>query len=205
MFKDRIDAGLQLSAALIHLKGRDGIVLAIPRGGVPIGHIVSRELGMPLELLLSKKIGHPGNPEFAIGAVSLTDRVIDPRTDVPDDYIELETGRIREKLRADYRKYMGDRVLRPLKGKTVIVVDDGIATGHTLLSTIGMLRSEHPKEIVVAVPVAPKATIKKIRPKVDELVVLLIPDEFYGVGGSYEDFSQVDDEVVVACLKEPVS
>jgi putative phosphoribosyl transferase len=202
MYADRIEAGLVLAGKLKKYAGEPGVILAVPRGGVPLGFIVARELKLPLELLLSKKIGHPNNPEYAIGAVSLTDRVLIPHAGVSDAYIESETTRLRQKLRENYIKFMGDKKPSNLENKILIVVDDGIATGNTLMSTIKMLRNSKPARIIVAVPVAPQSAVNKLSKVVDELVIPLIPKEFYGVGSFYEDFTQVTDEEVIRYLNE---
>lgn len=201
-YTNRIEAATVLAERLKPYAGKEGVVLAVPRGGVPLGCLVARTLGMPLELLMTKKIGHPMNPEYAIGAVSLTDQMIVPHEDVGQDYIERETRWIRKKLQDNYRKFMGDRRPVPLKGKILIIIDDGMATGNTLLSTIHMLRKEEPDKIVVAVPVAPHTAVEKIRPLVDDLIVPLVPLNFYGVGGFYEDFQQVSDDEVIRLLQE---
>ncbi len=200
MYADRIEAGLVLADQLKKYTGQPGVVLAVPRGGVPLGYIIARELKMPLEILLSKKIGHPNNPEYAIGAVSLTDSIIIPHEGVSNEYIESETERIREKLRENYKKFMRDIKPIDLKDKIIIIVDDGIATGNTLLSTVKMLRNQKPAKIVIAVPVAPRSSVDKLSKLVDEMVIPLIPEEFYGVGGFYEDFAQVSDEEVLMYL-----
>jgi predicted phosphoribosyltransferase len=200
MYADRIEAGFILADKLKKYAGQPGVVLAVPRGGVPLGYIIARELNMPMELLLTKKIGHPSNPEYAIGAVSLTDRIITPHKGVTDVYIEKETERIREKLQENYIKFMGDGKPTDLANKIVIVVDDGIATGKTLLSTVNMLRNNKPAKIIIAAPVAPQASVDKLSKVVDELIIPLIPANFYGVGGFYENFEQVSDEEVVEYL-----
>lgn len=200
MFKDRTDAGIALALKLKKYKGKDGVILAIPRGGVPVAAVLARELGMPMEVLLSKKIGHPLNPEYAIGAVSLEDRVISPHPDVDEEYIEKETVRIRKKLAEHYHRFMGDKQPIPLHDKIVIIVDDGIATGNTLLSTLPMIRKQRPKKIIIAVPVSPSGAVLRLSRSVNEMVVALIPDAFYGVGGFYEDFHQVSDEEVVGYM-----
>jgi putative phosphoribosyl transferase len=202
MYADRIEAGLVLAGKLKKYAGEPGVILAVPRGGVPLGFIVARELKLPLELLLSKKIGHPNNPEYAIGAVSLTDRVLIPHAGVSDAYIESETTRLRQKLRENYIKFMGDKKPSNLENKILIVVDDGIATGNTLMSTIKMLRNSKPARIIVAAPVAPQSAVNKLSKVVDELVIPLTPKEFYGVGSFYEDFTQVTDEEVIRYLNE---
>lgn len=202
MYADRIEAGLMLAEKLKKYAGENSIILAVPRGGVPLGYIMARELHLPLELLLSKKIGHPNNPEYAIGAVSLTDRVLIPHAGVSDAYIESETTRLRQKLRENYIKFMGDKKTSDLENKILIVVDDGIATGNTLMSTIQMLRNSKPAKIIVAAPVAPQSAVNKLSKVVDELVIPLIPEEFYGVGSFYEDFTQVSDDDVLLYLDE---
>ena len=202
MYADRIEAGLVLADQLKKYAGQPGVVLAVPRGGVPLGYIIARELKLPLEILLSKKIGHPNNPEYAIGAVSLTDSIIIPHEGVSNEYIESETERIREKLRENYKKFMGDNKPIDLKDKIIIIVDDGIATGNTLMSTVKMLRNQKPAKIVIAVPVAPRSSVDKLSKLVDEMVIPLIPKEFYGVGGFYEDFAQVSDEEVLMYLNK---
>ena len=200
MFADRIEAGLYLADKLKKYKNKPGVVLAVPRGGVPLGYIIARELNMPMEVILTKKIGHPTNPEYAIGAVSMTEKIIVPHAGVSEEYIEKETEKIRKKLRENYVKFMGDKKPAELADKIVILVDDGIATGNTLISTISMLRKRNPAKIVVAVPVAPKSAVAKLSKMVDELVIPLIPEDFHGVGAFYEDFEQVSDEDVLGYL-----
>jgi len=202
MFKDRIEAGSLLAKKLEKYKGQHGVVLAVPRGGVPLGYVVARDLNLPLELLLTKKIGHPENEEYAIGAASLTDRYVSPRENFSADYIEKETERVRVRLREMKEKFIGDHHPESIEGKTVIVIDDGIATGLTLLSSINMLRRQKPEKIVIAVPVAPRKTLDKVSEQADEVVCLLVPEDFYGVGAFYEDFDQVSDEEVQYYLKK---
>lgn len=202
MFKNRYDAALKLIPFLEKYKNERGVVFAIPRGGVPIGYYISKHYNLPLELLLTKKIGHPENEEFAIGAVSLEDYIIDERHNIPESYIENEIKRIRESLKERYKKFMGDRKPVDMEDKIVIIVDDGIATGNTLLAAIRMMRQKHPKKIVVAVPVAPREAAEKIKKHVDDFICLHIADDFYGVGQFYLDFSEVSDEEVIQLLKD---
>lgn len=202
MFKNRYDAALKLIPFLEKYKDERGVVFAIPRGGVPIGYYISEHYNLPLELLLTKKIGHPRNEEFAIGAVSLEDYIIDERHNIPESYIESEIKRIRESLKERYKKFMGDRKPVDMEGKIVIIVDDGIATGNTLLAAIRMMRQKHPKKIVVAVPIAPREAAEKIKKHVDDFICLHIADDFYGVGQFYLDFSQVSDDEVIHLLQE---
>jgi predicted phosphoribosyltransferase len=139
--------------------------------------------------------------EFAIGAVSLTGQVITPNAYASDEYIQQETLHIREQLRAMYKKFMGNKQPTPLKGKVVIIIDDGVATGHTLLSTVEMIKHEDPKKIVIAVPVASKQAAQKLSVEVDEFVCVWIPSHFRAVGEFYADFEQISDEEVIEMLK----
>ncbi|GAB3298179.1 phosphoribosyltransferase [Hymenobacter humi] len=204
MFRNRHDAALRLAQYLEKYRGEDGIVLAIPRGGVPIGYVIAQHLGFPLEVALSKKIGHPGNSEFAIGAVSLDSVAVDERAaaTVPAEYIQEQVARIQAKLRDNFRAFMGGQPPTPLKGKTVILVDDGIATGNTILSLVQAIRKSQPARLVVAVPVAPPHAQRQLGPLVDEFVCPLLPPDFAAVGQFYQEFSQVDDEEVIRLLRE---
>jgi putative phosphoribosyl transferase len=200
MFRDRIEAGELLAAKLRKFKNDPGIVLAVPRGGVPVAYAVAKELGFPIEVILTKKIGHPMNKEYAIGAASLTDYFVVPHENVTDEYIERELKKIRSRLKEMYTRFMGEREPENLKGKTVIVIDDGIATGNTLLGTVNVLRKSNPRKIVIGVPVASSSAVQKLSKEVDEVVAVYIPEEFYGVGAFYEDFEQVSDEEVMYYL-----
>ncbi len=202
MFRDRIEAGLLLATKLKKYQGDPGVILAVPRGGVPVAYAVAKELGFPLEVILTKKIGHPLNKEYAIGAVSLTGEFIIPHPEASQEYIDDEIERIRKKLREMYHKFMGDKEPENLQDKTVIVIDDGIATGNTLLATINMLKKNKPRKIVIAVPVASLHAIQKLIKEVDDVISLLIPKHFYGVGAFYEDFEQVSDDEVIYYLEK---
>ncbi|MBI5370966.1 MAG: phosphoribosyltransferase [Sphingobacteriales bacterium] len=201
-FTDRYDAAAQLLPLLLHYKKAKGVILAVPRGGVPIGYYLSNALELPLDLLMTKKLGHPANPEFAIGAVSMEDSLVEETRDLPEDYISDEILRIRAQLKERYKKFMGHTQPAPVKGKIVIVVDDGIATGRTILSTIRLLRRGEPEKIVVAVPVASAEAARRISREVDEFICPHIPPDFFGVGNFYDDFSQVEDGEVIHLLKE---
>ncbi|MGZ3920812.1 MAG: phosphoribosyltransferase, partial [Bacteroidia bacterium] len=149
-----------------------------------------------------KKIGHPSNPEFAIGAVSLEDYIIDERQDISKSYIDEQVKAIRTNLKERYKLFMGDHKPIELKNKTIIIVDDGIATGNTVLSSIKMLRKQSPEKIVVAVPVAPRQTAIKMKKEVDDFICPYLPEDFFGVGYHYLDFSEVSDKEVIRLLKE---
>ena len=200
ILKDRKEAGLLLSEKLEKYQDSDTLILAVPRGGVPIGYEIAKNLNLPLDIILSKKIGHPLNKEFAIGAVSLDSTIIDPYPDISSAYIDAEIKHIRELLQEKYALYMGNRKPVDIKGKNVIIVDDGIATGNTLLASINMLRKNNPKKIIVAVPVVPADVVATFQQKADEFVFLMAPMDFGGVGRFYQDFEQVNDDEVIRML-----
>jgi predicted phosphoribosyltransferase len=205
MFKDRIEAAMLLADKLESYRGKNSIILAIPRGGVPMGYIIAKQLHLPLEVVLSKKIGHPLHKEFAIGAVTLKSRVLsDAAADVSPSYIDEETKRIRALLTKRYTDYYGKKTPLQLKDKILIIVDDGIATGNTIISTIKMLHEEHPKKIVVAIPVSSKDALQKLEnsPFIDDVVCLSTPINFRAVGQFYRNFDQVDDAEVKTFLNE---
>lgn len=200
MLKDRTEAALLLSEKLKKYQNSNSVVLAVPRGGVPIGAIIAQNLNLPLDIILSKKIGHPGNKEFAIGAVSMDSMLVDEHPEVPREYIEREIVRLRKLLQEKYKLYMNHRKPIDIKGKNIIIVDDGIATGNTLLVSIAMLRRKEPAKIIVAVPVLPYDTVKIFEENTDEFVYLIASKYFRGVGGFYEEFHQVEDREVIQLL-----
>lgn len=203
IYTNREEAGDKLASYLEKYKGMNGVVLAIPRGGVPIGCIIAKEIRFKLDLALSKKIGHPLQPEYAIGAVSLTDCFIEDYTEVPKDYIQKEEQRIRERLKEMYVSYMGENTTPvDLKDKIVIITDDGLATGRTMLSTIAMVKKQNPKRLIVAVPVSSENALQRIAREADEVVCPFIPRAFTGVAAFYEDFTQVNDEEVRSYIQE---
>jgi putative phosphoribosyl transferase len=201
MFQNRTHAGKLLAAKLRQYQNMPGVLLAVPRGGVPVAFEVAKELHMPLEVMLVKKLGHPSNKEYAIGAVGLEDSFVIPHEGVTDYYIQTQTEKIRARLQEMKEKFMGDDEPTDLHGKTVIVIDDGIATGNTLIATIRILKKSEPLKIIVATPVVSRSAAEKIRAEVDDLVAVLVPQTFYGVGMFYNDFTQVSDEEVLRCLK----
>lgn len=203
MFNDRIDAAKQLAEKLQKIEIKNGVVLAVPRGGVPVGYEIAKALNLPLEIFLSKKIGHPHNPEFAIGSVTLLGATINNNVmDINETYILQQTKKIYAELQERFKKFMGNQKSIDLKGKTVILVDDGVATGSTLISAIGAIRKSGPEKIIVAVPVSPPETAKKIKQIADDLICLITPNDFLGVGQFYYNFSQVEDTEVIEILKE---
>jgi putative phosphoribosyl transferase len=203
-FKNRDEAALLLAEKLKEYKDENAVVLAIPRGGVPLGYIIAKSLNLPLEIVLSKKIGHPNHKEYAIGAVTLKNRVLsDAANDVSKNYIDSETEKIRENLRNRHQEFCGNKVDINLQGKILIVVDDGIATGNTMLSILEILHDQNPSKIVVAVPVSPPDAIQNLQnsPYIDEVICLIMPSDFRAVGQFYEDFGEVDDEQVKHLLE----
>ena len=202
MFTNREQAGIQLAVALAHYKGRDAVILAVPRGGVPVAYEVAQYLELPMDIILTKKIGHPMNKEYAIGAASMDDYFVIPHEDVSQKYIASEVEDIRSKLKESYDKFINNRQQETLYNKIVIVVDDGIATGNTLLATVNLLKKSHPSKIIIATPVASSSGKIKLASVADEVISLLVPEEFYGVGAFYEDFEQVSDAEVIYLLNE---
>lgn len=167
-----------------------------------MGYYIAKELKLPLDILLTKKIGHPGNPELAVGSVSMEGRVVDSRFAISEDYIESQTVKIRAMLKERYKKFMGNRDSVDLKDKVVIIVDDGIATGNTMLVAIDLVRHQSPKKVIIATPVASAEAVRKLERKADEVVCLHAPEDFMAVGQFYHDFSQVEDEEVMHFLNE---
>lgn len=207
MFKDRFDAGKQLTQKLQkYTNDPNTIILAIPRGALEIGAVLSKDLNLPMDVVLTKKIGYPGNPEYAIGAMSLDSIIIDKRglefSGELEAYLKKEISTIRQLLRERSALYHGKEKPLSLENKTVIVVDDGIATGKTLEVTLDLIKKQHPAKIIVAVPVASKEALQLIKKKVDEVICLIVPDIFMSVGQWYEHFDQVDDEQAIQLLRE---
>jgi putative phosphoribosyl transferase len=208
LFHDRKDAGQQLSKQLLNLADReDVIVLGIPRGGVTVAFEIAWALHVPFDIFLSRKLGIPGHEEFAFGAVAADDgRYLDQQViqsaKVTPQQIERITAQVRATLAERARLYRGNRPPLDIRGQTVILVDDGIATGASVYAAISALRNMNVAKIVLAIPVAPRSTCAWLRPLVDELICLYEPENFHAVGQFYEGFSQVTDDEVVALLQE---
>jgi len=209
MLSTREEAGRRLAQRLLHLRGHDAIVLALPRGGVPVAAEIAKVLGAPLDLLFVRKIGLPWHPELAYAAVvdgSPPEVVINDEVaryePMSDD--ELEQATRDEVAEIDRRReaYMAGRAPLDVTGRTVIVVDDGLATGTTARAALQGLRRRQPSRLVLAVPVAPEDTVHELAPLVDEIVCLDMPEPFRAIGLHYEDFHQLDDEEVLAILRE---
>ena len=206
MFKSRIDAAKQLVPKLKKYKGnKDAIILAIPRGALEMGAVLRDELKIPLDIVVTKKIGAPGNEEYAIGVVGpdggkSVNRDALSAYGIPDEYVDDEAARLTHVIKRRYEDYRGDKELPDLKGKTAIIIDDGIATGFTTLAAVQYVRRQNPKKIVLAVPVAATDSYEKLKKEVDEMICLDIRSDFYAVGQFYEHFAQVSDEKAIELL-----
>ncbi|MGZ4837629.1 MAG: phosphoribosyltransferase [Terriglobales bacterium] len=207
MFRDRYDAGETVAERLREFAGRpDVIVLALPRGGVPVGYMVARELGAPLDVFVVRKLGTPGQAELAMGAIAsggvrVLNRDVVEALGIPEWEIEQVTRQEQEELERRERQYRGDRPPLDVRGKTVILVDDGLATGSTMRAAAAALRKAGASRIIVAVPVASRATCDQLREEGNEVVCATTPEPFYAVGQWYKDFSQTTDEEVRELLE----
>jgi len=208
-FRDKIDAGRRLTQALARFEDDHPIIFALPRGGVPVAAQIARGLSAPLDLVIARKIGVPFQPELAMGAV------VDgrhPLTVRNEDIIrgarvsEEEFRIVRDQELAEIRRrrvrYLGHRPHPELKGRVVILVDDGIATGATILAALRAVKEREPRRLVLAVPVAPTSTLRQLRDEADEIVCLEAHEDFDAIGLYYVDFGQVADEAVIQCLAE---
>jgi predicted phosphoribosyltransferase len=204
IFQDRLDAGQRLAEALKEHAGPETVVLAIPRGGVIVGEVVAGTLGVPLDVVVPRKVGAPGNPELGLGAVAPGVRVLDPwlieRLGVSEDYLEREIAAEEAETVRRLHAYRGDRPPLDLTGKTAIVVDDGVATGGTAVAALRWARAQGAATVVLAVPVAPPQTIQRLSHEADEVVALATPEPFFAVGEWYRIFDQTPDNEVLAAL-----
>jgi predicted phosphoribosyltransferase len=207
-FRNRVDAGRRLAAALSRYAGRaDVVVLALPRGGVPIAFEVARALDAPLDVFVVRKLGVPGHEELAMGAIASGGaRVVDAglvrELRITERDIQGVADAEQRELERRERRYRGDRPLPDIAGRTAIVVDDGLATGASMRVAVAALRQEHPARIVVAVPIAPPETCDALRRDADEVVCALTPEPFYAVSLWYEDFSETTDDEVHDLLEQ---
>jgi putative phosphoribosyl transferase len=207
MFNDRRDAGRKLARALERFKGTNPLVLALPRGGVPVGFEVAGHLRAPLDLLLVRKIGAPGHEELALGAVvdGLCPQVVVNQEIVdmiqpPRGYFEAAEKRELAEIERRRRLYLGAAQPIEVKGRLAIVVDDGLATGATMKAALRGVRRNEPSRLVLAAPVAPRSIVSELNAECDEMVFLVTPEPFYAVGLYYADFSQTTDEEVIELL-----
>jgi predicted phosphoribosyltransferase len=210
-FRNRTEAGQWLAQRLDEYAGRDDVViLALPRGGVPIGYEIARRLRVPLDVFLVRKLGVPWHPELAMGALAgggvrvLNEEVV-RAYGIPPQVIDTVAAREQEELNRRAREYRGERPFPLLEGRTIILVDDGLATGSTMRAAIAAVRTQNPATIVVAVPVAAAQTCEDIRREAHRIVCLQTPEMFSAVGAWYDDFAQISDDEVRGLLAAAAS
>jgi predicted phosphoribosyltransferase len=205
-FSDRVDAGKRLTLALSKLTFRKGIVLAIPRGGVVVGYEIASVLNLPLDVIIPRKIGAPGNPELAIGAMTedgttILDADLVSNIIVSKEYIAEEGERQKREIERRLKVYRPDTPYPNLMGLDVIIVDDGIATGSTMKAALASVKNRGSASVTVAVPVGPPSTIRELKTQADNVVCLFTPEFFQAIGQFYEDFSQTSDQEVIQLLR----
>lgn len=208
IFRDRKDAGEILARRLLHYRGRKPVVLALPRGGVPVGYEIAKALDAPLDIVLVRKIGVPFQPELALGAVAdgehpdvFIDEELKRILDIPDSYVAEERERQLAEIGRRQTLYREGRAAPEIAGHTAIVVDDGIATGATMRVALRAIARMGAAAIVLAIPVAPPSAVAALRREVDEIVCLQTPELFDAIGCFYQDFAQLTDEEVVRLLR----
>ena len=209
MFHDRKEAGQRLAEELLRYKHEHPVIIALPRGGVPVAFEIAKKLHVPLDIVIVRKLGAPGQKELAIGAlvegkktlVFLNNYIMDS-LGVSESYLEEEIAIETEEMRRRQKMYRGDEQRIQLKDQTVIIVDDGIATGASMKAALMGLKADEPKKIILALPVAPANIINEMEQIVDEVVCLKTPTLFFAVGKHYADFSQTTDDEVIALLDE---
>lgn len=209
LFEDRRDAGRRLAAALAPYRDSTPVVLALPRGGVPVGFEVAKALATLLDVLLVRKIGAPGHQELGLGAVvEGQDPQLVLNEDVvrtvgpPPGYIEAEKQRQLAEIERRRRQYVGERQPTPVNGRVVIIIDDGIATGGTVRAALRGVSQHQPAQLVLAVPIAPADTLRELAAECDDIVCLATPEPFFAVGRHYRDFTQTEDSEVMRLLEE---
>ncbi|MDA4134544.1 MAG: phosphoribosyltransferase family protein [Thaumarchaeota archaeon] len=206
MFKDREEAGRLLAEALDFLRDRkDVIVLAIPRGGLVVAKEVADHLNSPLDLIVTRKLGAPGNPELAVGAVtqdgaSILEPELIRRLGIPDSYLARESAEQSAEIERRMRIYRGDRSYPVLDGRIVVIVDDGVATGSTARAAILSAQARNAARVILALPVGPKETISRLAETANRVVCLSTPEPFHAIGRFYDDFGQVEEETVIRIL-----
>ena len=207
MFQNRTEAGRVLAEHLTQVKDRNPVVVALPRGGVPVGYEVARGLGAPLDILIVRKLGYPGQPELAIGAVVdgkrpeiLLNRGLFSDRDLPPRYLDHEIERKLKEIREMHETFRGHRAPVKLEGRTVVIVDDGVATGATMRVVIRRVRHADASQVIVATPVASREAVQLLRREADEVVCISVPDYFGSVGAFYSDFGPVSDDEVKEIL-----
>lgn len=205
LFRNREDGGRALARALAKFRGADAVVYGLPRGGVVTAKIVADELGAPLDLVITRKLGHPDQPEYAVGAITedgeavLNERVV---AELPAAWLEREKAAQLKEARRRRAVYLGGKSPLPVRGKTAILVDDGIATGYTVKAAARAIRRMGPARLVIAAPVAPEGIEERLAGFADEVVVPCTPADFFAIGQFYAQFFPVDDAEVIALMKE---
>lgn len=204
LFKDRFDAGEQLAKKIQITDPENAVVLALPRGGIPLSVSVSHKYQLPLDVVLAKKITHPLQTEFAIGAVAEGGQPIaNPQAHIKEEWLENELPNVRAEIKRRRNLYSDVLVKQPLENKEVIIVDDGIATGMTMFAAIEAVRVAQPARLTIAVPIIPKETYEALQPLVDDIFYIDIPQQFLGaVGAYYQHFPQLSDETVNDLLRK---
>ncbi|MGD0477111.1 MAG: phosphoribosyltransferase family protein [Nitrososphaerales archaeon] len=205
LFHDRVEAGRKLAAALMEFRSKDLVILAIPRGGVVVAAEVAKALGAPLDIVVTRKIEAPGEPEYALGAVTqegdvIVDRQAAESLGASKEYLDSQVKKKREEVNERMKKFRGDAPYPDLEGKVVVIVDDGIATGSSVGAAVMSVKKRKPKEIVVAVPVAPKDAVETLTSDGNRVICLETPGPFLAIGEFYGVFDQVDDEEVKLIL-----
>lgn len=210
MFEDRIDAGIRLAEAVKHEHIPDPVVLALPRGGVPVAAEIARVLNAPLDLVMVRKLGTPGQPELAMGAVArygdatdeiLNDEIVD-QLGISSDAIAAVRDRELDVITERERRYLGGRKRAPVAGHTAIVVDDGVATGATTIAALRAVRRLEPRRVILAIPVAPPDTVQKLQREADQVICLEQPARFGAISMFYNAFPQTSDAEVIELLDE---
>jgi putative phosphoribosyl transferase len=206
-FQDRVEAGQRLAQILSHLKGRDVVVLGIPRGGVVVANEVARALGAPLDVVVTKKIEAPGEPEFALGAVTqegdvIIDQAAAESLGATAEYLDGQVRIKKEEVKERLERLRGGTPYPELEGKVVVIVDDGIATGSSISAAVMSVKKKNPREVIVAVPVAPEDAVQSIEDDGTTVVCLETPGAFLAIGEFYRDFAQVEDLEVKRILDE---
>jgi predicted phosphoribosyltransferase len=205
LFKDRVEAGKHLASALSSMTNQNAIVLAIPRGGVVVGYEVAKALAIQLDVIVPRKISAPENPELAIGAVAedgtvVYDSQLVEHLNVSKAYVNEQSAKQMLEIQCRLRTYRGDSPSQDLKGRIVILVDDGVATGYTMKAALSSVRKREARTVIVAVPVAPVTTAEELSKEADRFVCLYTPEPFHAIGQFYENFAQTTDEEVKQLL-----